>query len=54
MKRDESNRVYWFSDKILIFSLFVGCFYHKCPALSIDLKIKTLSVIGCFMNIDDL
>ena len=22
------------SDKILIFSLFVGCFYHKGPALN--------------------
>ena len=23
----------YISDKILIFSLFVGCFYHKGPAL---------------------
>ena len=33
MKRDESNRVYWFETRFL-FSLFVGCFYHKGPALS--------------------
>ena len=24
------------SDKILIFSLYVGCFYHKGPALNIS------------------
>ena len=35
MKRDESNILV--SDKILIFSLFVGCFYHKGPALNCQL-----------------
>ena len=34
MKRDESNRVILVSDKILIFSLCVGCIYHKGQALS--------------------
>ena len=35
MNRDESNRVYWFQTRFLImFSLFVGCFYHKGSALS--------------------
>ena len=29
-----SNRVYCVCDKILIFSLFVGCFYRKGPALN--------------------
>ena len=28
------------SDKILILSLFVGCFYHKGPALSIRLNCR--------------
>ena len=38
MKRDESNRGILVSDKILIFSLYVGCFYHKGPALTISAK----------------
>ena len=34
MKRDESNRVYWFQTRFLSLVYFVGCFYHKGPALS--------------------
>ena len=34
LKRDESNRVYWFQTRFFIISIFVGCFYHKGPALS--------------------
>ena len=33
MKRGESNSIL-VSDKILIFSLFVGCFYRNGPALT--------------------
>ena len=32
-KHNESNRVYWFQARFLIFSVFVSCFYRKGPAL---------------------
>ena len=33
------------SDKILIFSLFVGCFYHKGLALNISILLFSLEYL---------
>ena len=30
------------SDKILIFSLFVGCFYHKDPASTVTYSLQQM------------
>ena len=39
MKRDESNRVYWFQTRLLsVIRLFVGCFNRISPALSAFLE----------------
>ena len=35
MKRDESNRVYWFQT-IFLSLVYEGCFYHKGPAFTHD------------------
>ena len=48
MKRDESNRVILVSDKILIFSLFVGCFYHKGHAFKDLLWIVCITYHSAF------
>ena len=38
LKRNESNRVYWFQENILIFCVFVSCLSRKVPALNIFLN----------------